>query len=83
MSVAPVWLILGNAPSGNHGGSCGGDSGSGIFPDASDPLGDTIVAVATGGYRLGYQGQLCGRITSLNHRVDLPVVLDWLANYVD
>jgi hypothetical protein len=27
--------------------------------------------------------RLCGRITSLNHRVDLPIVLDWLANFLD
>jgi len=79
----PLWLILGNAPSKNHGSGCGGDSGSGIFPDASDPLGDTVVAVHTGGYRLGYQAQICGRITSLNHRVDLPIVLDWLDQFLD
>jgi hypothetical protein len=27
--------------------------------------------------------RLCGRITSLNHRVDVPVVLDWLAQFID
>jgi hypothetical protein len=79
----PLWLILGNAPSKNHGAGCGGDSGSGIFPDASGELGDTILAVHTGGYRLGYQAQICGRITSLNHRVDLPIVLDWLDQFLD
>ncbi len=82
-TLDPMWLILGNAPSKNHGGGCGGDSGSGIFPDASGSLGDTIVAVHTGGYRMGNAGQLCGRITSLNHRVDIPEVLNWLDDYVD
>jgi hypothetical protein len=42
-----------------------------------------VVAVHTGGYRLGYLNRLCGRITSLNHRVDLPVVLDWLNPFLD
>ena len=76
----PLWLILGDAPSKNHGGGCGGDSGSGIYPTGLD---DTVVAVHTGGYRLGYLARLCGRITSLNHRVDLPVVLDWLETFLD
>ena len=75
----PRWLILGNSPSSNKGAGCGGDSGSGIFPQNED----TVVAVHTGGYRLGYLNRLCGRITSLNHRVDLPIVLDWLANFVN
>ena len=78
----PRWLILQNNPSGNHGGGCGGDSGSGIFLDSADPA-DTVLAVHTGGYRLGYMGRLCGRLTSLNHRVDLPFVLDWIAPYID
>lgn len=82
-ALDPMWLVLGNVPSKNHGSGCGGDSGSGIFPDASDSLGDTVVAVHTGGYGLGYNGEICGRITSLNHRVDLPVVLDWLEAYID
>ena len=30
------------------------------------------------GYRLGKNGVICGRITSLNHRVDIPEVLDWI-----
>jgi hypothetical protein len=34
--------------------------------------------VHTGGYRLGVDGVICGRITSLNHRVDLPDVLAWI-----
>ena len=75
----PLWLILGNAPSPNKGAGCGGDSGSGIYPAGED----TVVAVHTGGYRLGYLAQICGRITSLNHRVDLPIVLDWLEPYLD
>jgi hypothetical protein len=78
----PMWLILQNNPSGNHGGACGGDSGSGIFTDEPG-AGDTVLSVHTGGYRLGYMGRLCARLTSLNHRVDLPVVLDWIALYLD
>jgi hypothetical protein len=76
----PMWLILGANPSPNKGSGCGGDSGSGIFPQGME---DTVVAVHTGGYRLGYAGRLCGRLTSLNHRVDLPVVLDWLETFLD
>jgi len=79
----PIWLVLGNVPSPQHGSGCGGDSGSGIFPDTTGVLGDTVVAVHTGGYNLGRDEQICGRITSLNHRVDLPVVLDWLDQFVD
>jgi hypothetical protein len=75
----PLWLILQDAPSANKGAGCGGDSGSGIFPEGED----TIVAVHVGGYRLGFHGQICGRITSLNMRVDLPIVLDWLATFLD
>ena len=78
----PMWLILQSNPSKNFGGGCGGDSGSGIFP-ASGQLGDTVVAVHTGGYRMGYMNRLCGRMTSLNHRVDLPIGLDWIAPYID
>jgi hypothetical protein len=74
----PTWFITGSVPSDQHGGGCGGDSGSGIFPLASGALGDTILAVHTGGYRLGPNGVICGRITSLNHRVDIPEVLDWI-----
>jgi hypothetical protein len=78
----PRWLILQSNPSKNHGGGCGGDSGSGIFLDSAQPT-DTVLAVHTGGYRMGYLGRLCGRLTSLNHRVDLPVVLDWIALNID
>lgn len=69
-----TWFILKNSPSANWGGGCGGDSGSAIFWHNTTQ----IVAVHTGGYRLGYNGVLCGRITSLNHRIDLPVVYDWI-----
>jgi len=62
-----TWFILNNAPSPNHGGACGGDSGSPVFLAGTDD----IVAVHTGGYRLGYNGVLCGRMTSLNHRTDI------------
>jgi|MudIll2142460700_1097286.scaffolds.fasta_scaffold144263_2 hypothetical protein len=82
-TLDPMWLILGNNPSDNHGAGCGGDSGSGIFLNPASPNNDTVVAVHTGGYRMGYLSRLCGRITSLNHRVDLPVVLDWISGYLD
>ena len=68
----PLWFILNNAPSPQHGGGCGGDSGSPILSVGTD----TIVAVHTGGYRLGYNGVLCGRLTSLNHRIDVLDVLN-------
>jgi hypothetical protein len=74
----PMWLMLQNVPSDKHGSGCGGDSGSGIFL----ANGDTVVAVHTGGYRFGFEGGICGRKTSLNHRVDLPLVLDWLKPYL-
>jgi len=76
----PLWLILGNSPAPNKGAGCGGDSGSGIYPQGME---DTVVAVHTGGYRLGYQAQICGRITSLNHRIDIPEILDWIQSYLD
>jgi Trypsin len=78
-TLDPLWLILGQAPSPNKGGGCPGDSGSGIFVQGSD----TVVAVHTGGYGLGYEGNLCGRITSLNHRIDVPDILEWIDPYVD
>ena len=49
----PTWFITQNSPSSQHGGGCGGDSGSGIFPAANPPAGDVVLAVHTGGYRLG------------------------------
>jgi hypothetical protein len=73
-----TWFILNNAPSPRHGGACGGDSGSPVLFDGTD----TIVAVHTGGYRLGFNGVLCGRMTSLNHRIDLPHVLDWITENI-
>ena len=79
-TLYPLWLILGNSPSPNHGAGCGGDSGSGIYPES---LEDTVVAVHTGGYRLGYLARICGRITSLNHRIDLPIALDWITSFLD
>jgi hypothetical protein len=75
----PLWLILGDSPSPNKGAGCGGDSGSGIFPEGED----TVVAVHVGGYRMGFHDRICGRITSLNMRLDLPIVQDWLATFLD
>lgn len=71
-------LQLKASPSSQHGSGCGGDSGGPIF------LGDTatIVAIHTGGYRLGVDGSICGRISSLNHRIDTPIVLDWLYQFI-
>jgi hypothetical protein len=69
-----TWFIVNNSPSPRHGGACGGDSGSPVLFDQTD----TIVAVHTGGYRLGFNGVICGRMTSLNHRIDIPGVLDWI-----
>lgn len=72
--LTDLFLFLQNVPSTPHGSGCGGDSGSPIF------LGDTnqLVAVHTGGYRLGSTGAICGRLTSLNHRLDTAAALDWL-----
>ncbi|MGY1618736.1 trypsin-like serine protease [Geodermatophilus sp. SYSU D00691] len=78
-TLDPLWLILGQAPSPTKGSGCPGDSGSGIFVAETD----TIVAVHTGGYGVGFEGNLCGRITSLNHRIDVPEVLDWIRSYID
>ena len=44
---------------------------------------DTVVAVHTGGYRLGFDAQICGRITSLNHRIDVPEILEWIQGFLD
>ena len=76
--LGPQLLMLKANPSSRHGSGCGGDSGGPIFRDGTF----TIVAIHTGGYRLGFDGQLCGRLSSLNHRVDTPEVLDWLAQYL-
>jgi hypothetical protein len=69
-----TWFILQNVPSWRQGGACGGDSGSPVFFHGTTD----IVAVHTGGYRMGRDGVLCGRKTSLNHRVDLPEVHAWI-----
>ena len=74
----PLWLMLQAVPTEGKGGGCGGDSGSGIFPAGED----TIVAVHVGGFRMGFHDRLCGRMTSLNMRVDLPIVLDWLSQFL-
>ena len=74
-----LWLMLQSSPSANVGGGCGGDSGSGIFPAGED----TVVAVHVGGFRMGFHDRLCGRMTALNMRVDQPIVLDWLATFLD
>jgi len=76
--LTDLMLMLKANPSSRHGSGCSGDSGGPIF------LGDTatVVAIHTGGYRLGFDGALCGRLSSLNHRIDTPVVLDWLYQFV-
>lgn len=76
--LTDLLLMLKANPSSRHGSGCGGDSGGPIF------LGDsyTLVAIHTGGYRLGFDGALCGRLSSLNHRVDTPAVLEWLNQFV-
>ena len=76
--MGPQLLMLKANPSSRHGSGCGGDSGGPIFIDGTY----TIAAIHTGGYRLGFDGQLCGRLSSLNHRVDTPEVLDWLAEFL-
>jgi hypothetical protein len=72
--LTDLFLFLQNVPSEPHGSACGGDSGSPVF------LGDTnqLVAVHTGGFRLGSTGAICGRLTSLNHRLDTAAALDWI-----
>ena len=72
--LTDLFLFLPNVPSEPHGSACGGDSGSPVFLGASNQL----VAVHTGGYRLGPGGVICGRLTSLNHRLDTAVALDWV-----
>ena len=75
----PLWLMLQSSPSANKGGGCGGDSGSGVFPAGED----TVVAIHVGGFHMGFHDRLCGRMTSLNMRVDLPIAMDWLATFLD
>ena len=76
--LTDLFLFLQNVPSEPHGSACGGDSGSPVF------LGDTnqLVAVHTGGYRLGPGGVICGRLTSLNHRLDTAIALDWINSFL-
>jgi secreted trypsin-like serine protease len=76
--MSDLLLMLKANPSSRHGSGCGGDSGGPIFRDGTF----TIVAIHTGGYRLGFDGQLCGRLSSLNHRVDTAAVLNWLSQFV-
>jgi secreted trypsin-like serine protease len=71
-------VMLKASPSARHGSGCGGDSGGPIFLAGTT----TLVAIHIGGYRLGFDGALCGRLSSLNFRLDTPVVLDWLAQFV-
>lgn len=71
-------LELKASPSAQHGSGCGGDSGGPIFLGESA----TIVAIHTGGYRLGVDGSICGRVSSLNHRIDTEIVLNWLYQYI-
>jgi hypothetical protein len=70
----PTWFIVNNSPSPRHGGACGGDSGSPVLFGGTH----TVVAVHTGGYRMGKDGVICGRKTSLNHRIDTPDLLAWI-----
>ena len=76
--LTDLFLFLQNVPSEPHGSACGGDSGSPVFLDATNEL----VAVHTGGYRLGPGGVICGRLTSLNHRLDTEAALDWINSFL-
>lgn len=69
-----TWSITSAVPSPQHGGACDGDSGSPVLWGDSD----TIVAVYVGDYRLGRDAVLCGRLTSLVHRIDQLSVKDWI-----
>jgi secreted trypsin-like serine protease len=71
-------LMLKANPSSRHGSGCGGDSGGPIFLAGTTDL----VAIHIGGYRLGFEGALCGRLSSLNFRLDTPEVLNWLDQFV-
>jgi Trypsin len=76
--LTDLMLMLKANPSSRHGSGCGGDSGGPIFLSGTY----TIVAIHTGGYRLGFDGALCGRLSSLNHRIDTSTVLSWLDQFV-
>ena len=41
------------------------------------------MAVHTGGYSVGFDLRLCGRVANLEHRIDQPVVLDWIRSHLD
>jgi hypothetical protein len=77
--LTDLLIYLQNVPSEPHGSACGGDSGSPVF------LGETnqLVALHTGGYRLGYEGVICGRLSSLNHRLDTVAALSWINTFLD
>jgi secreted trypsin-like serine protease len=76
--ITDLLFMLKANPSSRHGSGCGGDSGGPIFWGDSY----TLVAIHTGGYRLGFDGALCGRLSSLNHRLDTSPALDWLYQFV-
>lgn len=76
--VTDQFLFLNLIPSPQHGGTCPGDSGSGVFLGATD----TLVAVHVGGFSVGRSG-LCGRgLPGREVRLDTPNVLDWLRQFV-
>jgi hypothetical protein len=72
-------ILTQNVPAPNKGGTCPGDSGSGVFLAGTD----TLVAVHFGGSHLGINGVICGTGTSLSVRLDNSVVLDWLQQFID
>jgi hypothetical protein len=72
--LTPLHLALAVQPSPSSGGACQGDSGAPVFVGDSKEL----VALHVGSPRLGPGGVICARISSLNGRLDLPIVLDWL-----
>ena len=72
--LTELHLVLAVQPSGKSGGACQGDSGAPVFFGATNEL----VAIHEGGARLGPGGVICARISTLNVRLDLPIVLDWL-----
>jgi secreted trypsin-like serine protease len=76
--ITDLLFMLKSSPSARHGGGCGGDSGGPIFLEDTY----TIVAIHIGGYRLGYDGALCGRLSSINFRIDNPDALNWLYGYL-
>jgi len=67
--------MLKAVPGSRRSSGCGGDSGRLIFLGKSY----TLAAIYTGDYRLGFDGAICGWLSSLNHRLDTPGVLNWLS----